>query len=107
MDDLDELRKLIQQADELLVSNSRQFKNEFYIWEMNTERFLVRVYGKNSPEVKNFKGISFHLPIWFPDTPMSEFVSWTKSGIQRAKKYLEEFLKNFENNSSKGENDMS
>ena len=102
MNDLDKLRKLIEQADELLSQNVTTSLPEFSVWSLNVERFLEQTFGKESTELKFFKEISFSLPfVGFISFGSDDVVSSSssqedikicKKGITETKLILQTYL---------------
>lgn len=106
MNDLDKLRQLIQQADDLLTQNVTTSLPEFSVWSLNVERFLERTFGKESTELKFFKKISFSLPfVGFISFGSDDVVSSSssqedikicKKGITETKLILQTYLEELE-----------
>lgn len=95
MNDLDKLRKLIQQADELLTQNVTTSLPEFSAWHLNVKRFLEHKFGKESTETKKFDKTYFH-PVAFIDQPKSEWIKCCKAGITETKVILQTYLEEME-----------
>ena len=106
MNNLDKLRKLIQQADELLTQNVTDSLPEFKAWHLSVKRFLERTFGKESTELKSFKEISFSLPfVGFISFGSDDVVSSSssqedikicKKGITETKLILQTYLEELE-----------
>ena len=76
MNNLDKLKKLIQQADELLTQNVTTSLPEFKAWHLNVKRFLERTFGKESTELKSFKE-----EISFSFIPLIDFISFGSDDV--------------------------
>ncbi len=59
MTDIEKLKQLIEQAEELIKTRTTFSKPEFNAWHTKTERFLTSKYGSKSVELKNFKNRPF------------------------------------------------
>jgi len=81
----DEINKLI----ELKVSSG---KPEFIAWKNKTERLLIKIFGKDSYEHKEFQNTSFSLSMWVMGTPDSAFVNACKEGLLVSKAVFETYL---------------
>lgn len=87
MNDLDKLRKLIQQADELLTQNVTVNSPEFGTWKTNVERFLVKTFEKDSVEVESFKKTRFGY-----SKTISDPVTDCRNGIKATQLNLQTYL---------------
>ncbi|MDF2986857.1 MAG: hypothetical protein K0R50_2367 [Eubacterium sp.] len=81
----DEINKLI----ELKVSSG---KPEFIAWKNKAERLLIKIFGKDSYEHKEFQNTSFSLSMWVMGTPDSAFVNACKEGLLVSKAVFETYL---------------
>ncbi len=59
MRDVDKIKQLIEQAEELIKTCATRWKPEFEAWHSRTERFLNSKYGEKSIELKNFMSRPF------------------------------------------------
>ena len=96
MNDLDKLRKLIQQANKLLTQNVTVNSPEFGTWKTNVERFLVKTFEKDSVEVESFKKTRFGY-----SKTISDPVTDCRNGIEATQKTLQGYLDEVENQAIK------
>ena len=59
MTDLEKLRKLTNQIDEMMNKRIDPSSEEFIAWKTKTERLLGRIFGENSKEHKAFRNAHF------------------------------------------------
>lgn len=94
MNDYEKLEKIIKKIDELIEKHVTSSDIDFKAWEANTERFLVKRFGKDSLEYTNFVNTFFSPTVLFYDTPDYKFVEACRKGLQTTKvvflTYLEE-----------------
>ncbi|MBR5941385.1 MAG: nucleotide-binding protein [Neisseriaceae bacterium] len=96
MSDLDKLKKLIRQADELLAQEVTTSSPEFSAWHLSVKRFLEHKFGKDSTETKEFDKTYFSSPISFGNTSESEWIKDCARGITETKLILETYLEEME-----------
>lgn len=97
MANIDKLKEIIKDIDELerlMVSSSSP---EFAAWKMKTLRFLRDVYGEDSLEYKDFKKRHFTLMIFSSNTPQSSFIEACQNDLKRVKLIFNQYLKDMEN----------
>ena len=102
MNDYEKLEEIIKKIDKLIEKRVTSSDIDFKAWEANTERFLVKRFGKESLEYTNFVNTFFSPTVLFYDTPDYKFVEACMKGLQTTKAvfvtYLEEM--NEEKNST-------
>ena len=96
MNDLDRLKKLIQQADELLSQNVTTSSPEFSAWHLSVKRFLEHKFGKESTETKKFDKTYFNPAVIIGRPPKSEWIKYCKAGITETKVILQTYLEEME-----------
>ena len=93
MNDIEKLKKLIEQAEELIKARTSFSKPEYIAWHTKTERYLTAKYGQDSVELKNFKKRAFG-PIVFASRvnhdDSIDCVEDLKTTVLELKDYLEE-----------------
>ena len=93
MNDIEKLKQLIEQAEELIKVRTTFSKPEFIAWHTRTERYLTAKYGQDSIELKNFKNRAFG-PIVFASRVKHDdsidCVKDLKTTVLELKDYLEE-----------------
>lgn len=90
------LISLINQIDELVQSSVTASTPEFTAWKMSVRRFLSRVFGEASLELKEFDKESFTLHIYGINTPDSEFAKACARGLLRTRAVLQTYLEDVE-----------
>lgn len=68
MTDYKKLKGIIDEIDFLIKSKVASSDADFEAWHTKTERFLIKLYGKNSLEHNKFKNTSFSLMVWTSST---------------------------------------
>ncbi len=105
MTDYEKLENLYNEIDVLIAMQVTTDDEEFKTWELKSQRFLSKKYGKDSSEVENFNEILF-IPRMYPfEVDHFYFVSVCKEGLLTAKSafavYLEEMQEEIQENLSK------
>ncbi|MBR3482515.1 MAG: nucleotide-binding protein [Neisseriaceae bacterium] len=98
MNDLDKLKKLIQQADKLLTHNVTNSSIDFKCWHLSVKRFLEDKFGKDSTETKFFDNTYFEPIDIFGNSPHSQYISYCKKGIEETQVILQTYLEEMEEN---------
>lgn len=68
MTDYEKLKGIIDEIDVLIKNKVASSDADFEAWHTKTERFLIKLYGKNSLEHNKFKNTSFSLMVWTSST---------------------------------------
>lgn len=97
MTNIDKLKEIIADIDELERLQVSSSSPEFSAWKMKTLRFLRDVYGEDSLEYKDFSKRPFSLIMFTPGTPHSDFVEACQRQLKRIKLVFSEYLKDMEN----------
>ena len=97
MTNIDKLKEIIADIDELERLQVSSSSPEFSAWKMKTLRFLRDVYGEDSLEYKNFNKMSFNPLIFSLDAPQSIFIKSCQNQLERVKSIFKEYLKDMEN----------
>ena len=95
MDDK-ELLSLITEVDRLISEEVTSSDYEFEKWKANTERFLLKKYGKDSEEYKKINNTTFSPMAYVSSMDHSIFVMSCKHGLLHMKAYLESYLNDYE-----------
>lgn len=104
MSDFEILQQLCGTADELSKKNISSSSPDFKAWKTRADRLLIRRFGEDSYEFKNFNKISYSLSFFTTSTPHSAFVDACAEGLRRAKAVLEIYLDEF---SAEGETGLT
>ena len=95
MSDFEILQQLCNTADELSRKYVSYSSPDFQAWKTRADRLLIRRFGENSYEFKNFNKIRYSLSIATSNTPHSAFADACVQGLKRAKAVLETYLTEF------------
>lgn len=95
MSDFEILQQLCETADELSKKYISSSSPDFKAWKTRADRLLIRRFGKDSYEFKNFNKISYSLSFFTSGTPDSAFVEACADGLRSAKAVLETYLDEF------------
>jgi predicted nucleotide-binding protein len=92
------LRNLHDRIELLIAANVTASEPEFTIWKNQVERLIIRHYGEDSIECKQFQAIDF-----FPGFPMmpelhKQYVDSCKWGLEIVRGMLENFMEEWEVN---------
>ena len=96
MSNRERLKELIDEIDSLLSARVSSSDPQFKAWKVKTERFLIRTYGENSFEHKDFKRYLFTLPLVTLGTPEQEYIRACAGDLKRVKAVLLTYLDEFE-----------
>ena len=67
MTDYEKLKGIIDEIDVLVRNCTTASEPDFKAWKTTAARFLIKVYGEDSFEYKNFKSTSFSPGVWVMD----------------------------------------
>ena len=98
------LDEVIHDIDELINKKVVSSDSDFKAWRNKAERTLIKIYGEDSYEFKEFKKMRFSLGVFSLDTPDSEFIAACAEGLVTTKSIFMEYMKEYEaadNNSIK------
>lgn len=106
MTDYEKLISIIDEIDNLICHNVRSSAPAFEAWHVKTERFLIKKYGKDSLEHKQFLETSFTPLVWNwndEDACVRESIKKCGDGLRSCKAVFETYLEDLsdENISSK------
>lgn len=95
MNNIDKLKKLIAQADDLLNCQDRIDSDDVDLrhWQNSVKRFLMNTYGKNSAEINLFNEIPFKptsCPEFLESKPHNPFSSQTSNKIRAEARKIHE-----------------
>ena len=96
MSDYEKLQQLIADADAMTKKNITNDAAEFKAWETGVKRFLYRLFGEDSLEMKAFLEISFFSGVWSFDESdeaiNKEAVFSCRNGLNQAIAILKSFV---------------
>ena len=96
MSDYEKLQQLIADADAMTKKNITNDAAEFKAWETSVKRFLYRLFGEDSLEMKAFLEISFFSGVWSFDESdeaiNKEAVFSCRNGLNEAIAILRSYL---------------
>ena len=100
MTDIEKLKKLIEETDDLIKMDITNSDTIFEAWEMKVKRFIAKVFGAESMEMKRFDETSFWSAVWSSDTSNEEYhrecVNTCRNGLMTTKAILETYLEEFD-----------
>lgn len=102
MGDIERMKQLIEQAQELVSSHTTHSKPEFKAWHLKMERFLNSKYGDKSIELKNFMNRQFAPRVYVTGRKQDiseECIRDLKTTILELEDYLVEEEENIEDSS--------
>ncbi len=100
MTDVEKLREIIQEIDELINKSVTKSDSDFQQWHIKAVRFLYNKYGSESIEYKEFTKLRFTLSMCTDTTPVSSFVGKCRRDLVTAKGVFIEYLKEMQESSS-------
>ena len=86
------LKKIIDEAEQLITKQVRTTDPEFAGWYTKTVRFLAKKYGEDSIEVSQIGNIRFKPSSWSSTTENVVFIKHCVAGLEKAKAILSVFL---------------
>ena len=92
---IQQLRKLLDRADELQKSRS-EVSPEFSAWESDIKITLNRLYGSKSEEYARFDAIWFSPGVYYDGQPQSEFFEAYQKGMTQARLFLKSRIEDLE-----------
>ena len=96
MTNIDKLKEIIADIDELERLQVSSSSPEFSAWKMKSLRFLRDVYGEDSLEYRNFNQMPFN-PLFFSlNEPQSTFINSCQTQLKKVKLAFGEYLKDME-----------
>lgn len=67
---------------------------EFNAWEKQSEMILIKIFGENSKNVKDFREIDYSLLAFSLDTTEYEFIRACNMGLDTAKSLIDVYIEN-------------
>lgn len=98
MNDIERLKDVIDDIDNLIDAKVDSSSNSFKIWKTKAERVVINIFGENSFEHKKFKSTLFCLCAFTFSTPDEEFVKACKEDLEMTKGIFLSYLEELENN---------
>lgn len=103
MTDYDKLKEIVDEIDVLLQKQVTACSSEFQAWKNKASRFLIKKYGEQSFEIRDFKKYRFSLVMYcIGSTPRSAFVNACANDLESIKGVFNEYLREM-----KEENNMN
>lgn len=96
MNNYEKMKAIYDEIDSLLSQKVTSGSPEFQAWKMKAERTLIKLYGENGLEVKEFRDTRFSLGIWTSNTPRTAFIGACASGLRSTKAIFETYLEELE-----------
>ena len=105
MTNKEKLEKLIAQIDTLISAGVDCGNPDFCAWKEESTRFLIRVYGADSHELKRFNSFHFTLTCFSSGTPSYEFNAACVRDLERVKAIFKSYMEEMdEDNFSNSDN---
>ena len=100
MTEYERLKKLIEDTDALIALDITNSDPKFEAWEMKVKRFISKVFGAESMEMKRSDETSFWGGVWSFDTSDEEYrrdcIDTCRNGLTTTKAILETYLEEFD-----------
>ena len=88
------LKTQSKEIEELL--NTKRDSSQFKGWKSKTARLLERIFGKDSPHLKDFKSVNYHLTVFYRGMPDFEIDNAYKKGLKNARAVLNSIIEELE-----------
>ncbi|MBO6244436.1 MAG: nucleotide-binding protein [Clostridia bacterium] len=105
MNERDKLKKLINEADELMVKGVTDSEPEFTGWLFKVKKYINDKYGENSFPMNEFNKIKFSLGLYIAGMPHSDYVDACCRGIKKTKEILNVYYDELVNDGQRIGND--
>lgn len=92
MTDYEKLKQVTDEIDVLLSKNVKRSDSDFQAWHNKAERILIKLFGENSFEVKDFKNRPFTLTCYAVGTPDSSFIHICKKDLSTTKSIFNNYM---------------
>ena len=101
MTDYEKLKKLIEETDELIRKDITHSDPEFNAWKSKIKRFISKVYGSKSEEMKSFDSTMFisSVPLIGGTSAQSNHnynAKYCRNGLETTKAILKTYLDDFD-----------
>lgn len=98
MTDYEKLKSIIDEIDVLVAHNVTSSVPKFKAWKMDSKRFLMRYYGDNSLEYKQFNDTIFSPLVWSTDEREARMdaMEACRNGLLSSKAIFKTYLKEME-----------
>ena len=100
----DKFKSIIDDIDALIAKGVTSSSPDFQAWKTKAERFLIKTYGSESYEIREFRKYHFTLSIYALGTPLYEFAEACAKDLEKVKAvfltYLEEMQEAQDENES-------
>ena len=94
--DIEKINSLCSEAESLASKGVTASSPEFKAWSVKTHRLLIKLFGEDSYELKEFNHISFSLSIYTFDTSDYEFAQACTRGLKKAEAMLQALREDIE-----------
>lgn len=92
MTDFEKLKQVTDEIDILLSKNIKRSDSDFQAWHNKAERILIKLFGENGFEVKDFKKRPFTLTCYVGGTPESAFIDMCKKDLLTTKSIFSNYI---------------
>ena len=96
MTDYEKLKNITDEIDVLIKNRVASSDAEFEAWHTTAERFLIKLFGKNSLEHNKFKNTSFSLMVWTSATTRLDAVKACMEDLKVTKAVFLTYLQEME-----------
>ena len=96
MNRVDYFKTIIDEIEDLIRKGVTSSSPEFRAWKSKTERFLIREYGQESYELKDFRNYRFTLTVFSMGTPTTEFASACARDLRCVEAVFRTYLEDME-----------
>ena len=100
MTNKERLEKLIAQIDTLISEGVDCGNPDFCAWKEQSTKFLIRVYGANSHELKRFNSFHFTLTCFSSGTPSYKFNAACVRDLERVRAIFKSYVEEMEEDNS-------
>ncbi len=97
----EKLQEIINEIKNLVNHHVNDSTPSFKAWHNRAERFLIKLYGNDSLEVKKFRETPFTLTVYGLDTDEREFADACCNDLISTKLIFQDYLKELEENEVK------
>ena len=105
MSNIEKLEQLISQIDPLINQFVDSTNPRFCAWKEQCVRFLIKVFGESSHELKTFNGFPFTLLFFTSDTPNSSFNQACVDDLLKVKAVFQTYLEEMKESQQEEQNE--
>ena len=93
MTNIELLQEVVNEIDELKNLGVTTQDPEFKAWKNKADRVLIKLYGEDSYEFKEFRKTEYSLSVYALSTPKSVFVTKCAEGLTATKMVFENYIR--------------